>query len=86
MKIRRVVYFILGCLLILLNILVDIVNPDKSPMAEDESAYNIGYFVGSHILIIFGLLFLFWAFRLHKKIKAMPDKELEKNIDDIGKQ
>jgi uncharacterized membrane protein len=85
MKIRRTIYIILGSLLILLNILVDIVNPDKSPMAEDAGAYDIGYFVGSHILIVFGLLFLFWAYKLHKKIRTRPDDELEKNIDDIGK-
>jgi putative Mn2+ efflux pump MntP len=43
-------------------------------------------FIGSHILIVFGLLFLFGAFRLHKKNKARPEEhELEKNIDDIGK-
>ncbi len=85
MKIRRAIYIILGSLLILLNILVDIVTPDRSPMTQEADAYNIGYFVGSHILIIFGLLFLFLAFRLHKRIRARPDNELEKNIDDIGK-
>jgi len=85
MKIRRIIYIILGALLILLNILVDIVNPDKSPMAEDENAYNIGYFIGSHFMILLGLFFLYLAFKLHKKIKARPDNELEKSIDDIGK-
>ena len=85
MKIRRVVYIILGSLLILFNILVDIVNPDKSRITAGDGAYSIGYFVGSHILIIVGLLFLIMAFRVHKKIKATPDNELEKNINDIGK-
>lgn len=84
MKARKVAYIILGCLLILLNIFVDIVNADKFP-AGDDGAYNTGYLIGSHIFIIFGVIFLFSAFRLHKKIKARPDNELEKNIGDIGK-
>lgn len=85
MKIRRVVYIILGSILILLNILIDIVNPDESPFTEGDGAYNIGYFIGSHILIVVGVLFLFLAFRVHKRIKSRPDTELEKNINEIGK-
>ncbi len=84
MKIRRAVYVVLGCIFILLNILIDIVNPDRSPISENENGYAIGYFIGSHFLIIFGLIFLGLAFKVHKKIKAMRFNELEKNIDEIG--
>lgn len=85
MKTRKAIYIVSGSLLILLNVLVDIVNPDKSPVAENDQAYSIGYFIGSHFLIVFGLLFLFLAFRVNKKIKNRPADELENDINKIGR-
>jgi hypothetical protein len=85
MKIRRAIYIILGSLFILVNILVDIINPDNSPMVTQGNAFSFGYFIGSHFLIIFGLVFLGLAYRVNKKIKRKQNNELEKNINEIGK-
>lgn len=84
MKTRRAIFTILGSLFILVNILVDLTNPDRPPKADD--AYGIGYFIGAHFLIILGLIFLGLAFNIHKKIKRQRGSELEKDINEMGKQ
>ena len=84
MKTRRTIYIILGSFFILVNIMIDIINPDKSPMTENEGSYGVGYFIGSHFLMIFGLIFLGLAFKVHKKIKRVRSYDLEKDIDQIG--
>ena len=84
MKTRRIIYFSLGILLILLNILVDIVNPD-GPNRNDDS-YNIGYFLGSHVIMIIGLILLGFAYKLHKKIKRTNENnDLKDSIERLGK-
>ncbi len=66
MNLLKIICLIFGIILVLLNIIVDIVNPD-SVNSSDDRAYNIGYFIGSHIFIIVGIIFLRISYVLHKK-------------------
>ena len=82
MKARRVIYSILGSLFILVNILVDITYAGKAPDPGED--HNIGFFIGSHFLIILGIIFLVMAINLNKKIKNLQGREIEKEINEMG--
>lgn len=84
MKTRRSIYIVVGTVLILLNILLDIVNPDSANNFTGD-AFNIGYFLGSHFLVISGLVLLSLAYKVDKKIKMKKLAQLEREIDEIGK-
>ena len=83
MKTRRNIYLIIGGVLIVLNLLVDIVNfnEDKSK----DISYSIGYFIGSHILLLTGIILLRMAYTIHKKIINRHNK-LDNEIENIGKE
>lgn len=84
MKQRRNVYFIVGTLLVLLNLLVDIANPNVLPEGED-AAYSVGYLVGGHFMLIIGVILLIRAYRLHRKIKKAEDNNaLDADVRNIG--
>ena len=85
MKTRRNIYFIIGSILILLNLLVDITDLQDLKSHLDGSAENIGYLIGSHFILIIGLLLLRLGFKAHKRIKSLKDRELEESINEIGK-
>ena len=72
----------IGITLVVINLLVDIVELSERREFNQGIAYSIGYFIGSHILLLFGLVFLRLAARLQKKIKA---REMRQMIEDIGK-
>ena len=84
MKTRRTVYLVIGVLLILLNLVVDLTEYASFNSNYISPAYNIGYFIGSHILLIIGLILLRLAYRLHKKMKSKEDDPLEESINCIG--
>jgi presenilin-like A22 family membrane protease len=85
MKKRRNINFFVGIILIVLNLLVDMVNPDQLDPNSKDNEYNIGYYIGSHFIAITGLILLIIAYRYHRKIKSKEDIELEDTIDNIGK-
>lgn len=58
--------------------------PDRDPAGHSQS-FEIGYFIGSYFLSIIGLLLLFLASRLNKKIREDKTGALEKEIEGIGK-
>lgn len=84
MKLRRGVYIVVGGFLILTNLLMDIVEPDSANNFTAD-AFNIGYFLGSHFLLIAGLVLLRLAYRVHQKIKKKELVQLEQALDEIGK-
>ena len=52
MKKRRNINFFVGIILIILNLLVDMVNPDQLDSNSKDNEYNIGYYIGSHFIAI----------------------------------
>ena len=84
MKTRRNVYIILGCILLILNLWLDLVELSEHTPASPYQGFTIGGFIGSHIFIIFGLIFLRLAYKLHKRIRAKEESELD-DIENIGK-
>lgn len=83
--IRRNIYIIIGSFLVLLNVLVDILDFEKlaSKVLEFDS-FNFGYLIGSHFLLLFGLVFLRLAYKTQARIKKKKAEELEKAINEIG--
>lgn len=83
MKTRRTVYLIVGIILVVLNVLTDIIAIADGEY-ERDFAFSVGYFLGSHILMLFGLILLRMAYMLNRKIRNMENKHLDKDIDTIG--
>lgn len=84
MKTRRTVYITTGIFLIVLNIFVDIVNPDGGNDFSNPN-FSIGYFMGSHFFVIVGLVLLRLAYKVNQKIKNKELSHLGRSIGDIGK-
>ena len=82
MKTRKNIYLTVGILLIVLNLLVDIAEFKRFKSLSEDSAYTIGYFIGSHLFLFSGVLLLRWAYKLQKKIENKQTREM---IDSIGK-
>ena len=84
MKTRRNLYIIIGSFLVLVNLLSDLAALGQGDNLSNEMSFNIGYVIGAHFMLIFGILFLWLAYRLHKKIKAKNLASLETTIESIG--
>ncbi len=54
MKTRKALYLFIGIILIALNLIVDVIGWLENSYVLNS--YTIGYFIGSHILLIFGLV------------------------------
>ena len=84
MKTRRNLYIIIGSFLVLINLLSDLAAIGQGDTLSKDLSFNIGYVIGAHFMLIFGILFLWLAYRLHKKIKAKNLAVLERTINSIG--
>jgi len=80
---RRIIYKIAGIVFIVLDILASLVTLRDIKSHFSSDAYDVGYLFGSQVFLYIGLIFLFGASRLKKKIRQ---RELENSIDQIGKQ
>ena len=85
MKTRRTVYVIIGSLFLVLNLLVDLVELSERKPDAGNPSYDIGYIIGSHMFAIGGLVLLWLAYKLHKRIRAKEEDHSEE-IDNIGKK
>jgi hypothetical protein len=74
MKTRRTVYYILAAVFMLFNIIAWI-NFDKSKMPQDP-AERAGYYFGSCIFFIIGLIFVLLAVSVNRKIKRKQQQQL----------
>ncbi|HEX2683962.1 MAG TPA: hypothetical protein VHL77_08510 [Ferruginibacter sp.] len=83
MKTRRTLYVIIGSLLLVLNLILDLLDLSEHKQRGTDTAYNVGYILGSHIFAIVGLIFLRLAYKLHKRINAVEDEQLD-DINNIG--
>ena len=81
MKSRRIMYLAIGCILIILNLIIDILSLDE--YRSNDTLYGIGYFIGSHILMIIGIVFIRFAYKINRKIKA-KDEGMDEEIERIG--
>ncbi len=82
MKTRRNLYLTVGVILIVLNLLLDIAEFNRFKSLSEGNAYNIGYFIGSHLFLFAGLFLLRMAYKVQKRINNKQTREM---IDNIGK-
>jgi hypothetical protein len=83
MKIRRIIYLVLGCLLMICNLfayLGTLSNPDGqktlSPEERGDPAIMAGWYFGLNLPLIIGLVFFWLAYRVTKKIKKKKEQEM----------
>ena len=82
MRIRKNIYIIVGVILIVLNLFVDFAEYIERRSLKADPAYSIGYFIGSHLLLILGILLLRIAYKIQQKIKRYAVQQM---IEEIGK-
>ena len=83
---RKAIYVIIAFLLIFLNIITDFlsyVEGDFKRYPEDPSS-RLGYFIGSHFFIIFGLFLIYRVFKINKQIAHFRKRQLDTVIDSVG--
>ena len=52
---------------------------------DGNTAYNIGSFIGAHIFLLVGVLLLWRAYKIHRRIKnAKKTSLLQQDIERIG--
>lgn len=83
---RKAIYVIIACILILLNILTDFLSYIEGGFNRypDDTSSGIGYFIGSHFFIIFGLFLLYRVFRINKQITHFRKRQFDIVIDSVG--
>ncbi len=81
MKLRKNIYLIIGIILIVLNLITDILN--LSEYHPNDAGYGIGYFIGSHIFLLVGIILLRMAYKINRKLKEQ-DNNLYDEIEGIG--
>lgn len=86
MKSRRTAFLFIGIALTLFNILIDIAERGKIKHEAKDAAYNIGYFIGNHILAITGFALILAAWRLQRKIRNARSAALDNAVKEIGEQ
>ncbi len=83
MKIRRIIYLVLGCILVVFN-LVAYVNFFFNPASElavppehkGDVPYLIGHFLGLNLFLIIGVVLLYASYRIRRKIAKKKEQEL----------
>lgn len=87
MKTRRIVYLVLACLFCGLNLLVYLItlmHPNEQigvdPKDKGDAATMAGHYVGLNLFTIIGIIFLYTAYRVQKKIKR---KELQEIVESF---
>jgi hypothetical protein len=85
MKTRRNIYYSIGVFLIVLNLLVDFVNLPEFFTEVETYDFSIGYIIGYHFLMLFGIVLLRLGYKLNKKIKLSESFDIDASIENIGK-
>ena len=83
MKIRRIIYLVLGCILVVFNVVAYVTyfsNPASAlaipPEEKGDIPYLIGEYLGLNLFLIVGVIFLYASYRVSKKIARKKKEEL----------
>ena len=82
MKTRRNIYYTIGIVLIILNLLTDLIS--LSEYNSKDTGYSIGYFIGSHVLMLIGIVLCRMAYKINRSLKNTNPDNLENEIEKIG--
>lgn len=85
MTIRRNIYLVIGIVLIALNLLSDLLGRNEIVNDLGDTSFSLGYMIGSHIMLIAGMVLIGFAYKIQKRIVRHRKKEFEKSIEEIGK-
>jgi hypothetical protein len=84
LKKRKIIYVIIACFLILLNLLTDLLSFIEGKFSSDDIGYNIGYMIGSHFFFIFGLFLFYRVFKINRRINELKQHAMNTVVDSIG--
>lgn len=68
MRLRRNIYLVIGIVLIALNLLSDLLGSKEIISESGDTSFSLGYMIGSHIMLIVGLILTGFAYKIQKKI------------------
>jgi|GEM_PF-2754136 len=85
---RRTIYIVTASFLIGLNLLLDFISLIEGEFERnynhDQISKNVGYFLGSHIFILFGLLLVYRVTKITRRIKWLQQLQLNDILDAVG--
>ncbi len=83
---RKAIYVIIACILILLNVLTDFISFIEGGFNKypEDSAARLGYFLGAHFFITFGLFLLYRVFKINKQIIRFRKRQFDIVVDSVG--
>lgn len=85
---RRTIYIVTASFLIGLNLLLDFISIIEGEFERnykhDQISKNVGYFLGSHIFILFGLLLIYRVAKIGKRIAWLRQEQLNDIVDTVG--
>jgi hypothetical protein len=85
---RKIIYIVIASFLIVLNLLVDLMSLQKGEFYKNYNdpgpGTSIGYFIGSHIFILFALLLFYRVFKIGKRIEFLNQQQLNDTVDAVG--
>ncbi len=85
---RRTIYIVTASFLIGLNLLLDLISFIEGDFYRNYNNPNpgtsIGYFLGSHIFILFGLLLFYRVTRISRRISWFRQEQLNDIVDAVG--
>ena len=86
LKIYKAIYIAVALALILFNIITVIPYYELGVFFDGYSTWSqkLGYFLGRHLLIIFGLFLFLRAYFMNRKIIEMQNGDILDAIDEIG--
>jgi hypothetical protein len=69
MKTRKIIYLILGVLLIVINVLVTLISANELKKHFTSDEFDIGYLLGSQVFLYIGVWLIFRAYKVQQKNK-----------------
>jgi hypothetical protein len=86
MKTRRIIYLVLACLFIAIQMIVYIFIPPAETFIpleyKGDTAYTAGTYVGINIFLIIAIFLLIGVYRVGRKIKLRERQQMLEAFDD----
>jgi asparagine N-glycosylation enzyme membrane subunit Stt3 len=83
---RKIIYIVIACALILINVFADVIGvlEGRFETTGNDVPSSIGFFIGSQIFILMGLLLFYRVHKMNRRIKELQQLQINEIIDHIG--
>lgn len=83
MKIRKIIYLVLGVLLIVINCMVTLTSFKELKTHFTSAEDDIGYLIGSQIFLYIGVWLIYRSYKVQQKINAKSRQALIDAFDEV---